>query len=86
MHLAAIVVAGIFVLASYVFLFKALNEIVELQHEINAKLPPARKFQPMFWWLGTCGKLRRLQEEVLPDSPRLRNSRRFRLFFFFSSF
>jgi hypothetical protein len=86
LHLATAIGAAVLVVAGYVFLFKALNEITDLQHEINAKLPPARKFQPLFWWFGTWGKLRELQEEVLPGSPRLKSSRRFRLLFFFFLF
>jgi hypothetical protein len=77
LHLAAIVVAGVFVVAAYVFLFKALNEHFELQHEINAKLPPDRKFEPLFWSFGTRLKFRDLQEEVLPDTQRLKTYRRF---------
>ena len=81
MHLAA-VVAAVLAVAGYVFLFKSLSEIFALQHEINAKLPPSRKFEPLFWWWGTREKLRELQKEVLPESPRLRRSRVFGLLFF----
>jgi len=81
-HLAAIVGAAVLAVAGYMFLFKALNEVIELQHEINAKLPPARKFEPLFWWFGTWQKLRGLQQEVLPDNQRLKRSLRFRLLFF----
>ncbi len=82
MHLAAIVVAVVLVVAAYVFLFKALNEHFELQHEINAKLPPNRKFEPLFWSFVTRRTFRELQKEVLPDSPRLKRSFVFRLLFF----
>jgi hypothetical protein len=36
----------------------------------NAKLPPAGKFEPLFWWLGSWEKSRLLPAELLPDSPR----------------
>jgi len=58
---------------------KSLNETFQIQYEINAKLPPDRKFEPVFWWFGTWEKFRPLQEELLPDSPRPRRLRRFRL-------
>lgn len=79
MHLVAIVVSVALLIAGYVFLFKSLNEQFQIQHEINAKLPPARKFEPMFWWFGTWEKFRQLQEELLPGSPRPQRFRRFRL-------
>ena len=81
-HLAAILVAAIVAVSAYVFLFKSLNEIFALQHEINAKLPLGRKFEPLFWSWGTREKLRRLQIELLPESQRLKRSRRFGLLFF----
>jgi len=71
----------------YVFFFKALNEHSELQQEINAKLPPDRKFEPLFWWFGSWLRFRELQEELLPDSQRLKRSRRCEVIgavFFFS--
>ena len=79
MHLAAIVVAVIFIIAGYVFIFKGLSEQGELQQEINANLPSDRKFEPLFWWFGTWLKLRDLQKEVLPESQRLKRFKKFNL-------
>ena len=79
MHLAAIVVAVALIVASYVFLFRSLNEHFQMQHEINAKLPPAGKFEPVFWWLGTRLRFRQLQKELMPDSPRPRKFRTFQM-------
>jgi len=86
LHLVAVVAAVVFVVAAYVSLFRSLNEVIGLQHEINAKLPTDRRFEPLFWWFGTWGKLRELQKEVLPGSDRLKRSRSFRLLFFFFLF
>jgi hypothetical protein len=79
LHLTAIVVAILLVIAGYVYIFKALNEHTELQQEINAKLPSGRKFEPLFWWFGTWLKLRDLQEELLPETQRLKRFHRFSL-------
>jgi hypothetical protein len=75
------VAVALFVIG-YVFLFKSIQENLDLQHEINAKLPPDRKFEPMLWSFGTWERFRELQREVLPNSQRLKRSRRFRLLFF----
>jgi hypothetical protein len=78
-HLAAIIISVALLLAGYVFFFKTLNEQFQMQHEINIKLPPTKKFEPIFWGFGTWDKFRQLQEEVLPDSPRPQRFRRYRL-------
>ena len=87
MHPAAIAIGAVLLVAGYVFFFKSLNEHFQMQHEINAMLTPARKFEPVFWWFGTWERFRQLQEEVLPDSVRPQRFRRFRLigFAFFMS-
>jgi hypothetical protein len=77
LHLSAIIAAVVLVVAAYACLFKSLSENLELQHEINAKLPPARKFEPLFWSFGTWEKFRELEKEVLPSSQRLKRARRF---------
>jgi hypothetical protein len=77
LHIAAIAVSAILLVLGYVFLFKSLNEQFELQHEINAMLPSERKFEPLFWGLGTRIRFRQLQKELLPDSPRYRRYRMF---------
>ncbi|MGA2376858.1 MAG: hypothetical protein ABSF72_15160 [Candidatus Sulfotelmatobacter sp.] len=82
MHLWAIIAAVVLIVIGYVFLFKALNEHFELQHEVNANLPPDRRFEPLFWWFGTWEKFRELQREVLPASQRLKRSRGFQVMFF----
>jgi polyferredoxin len=82
LHLAVIIAAVVLIVASYTCLFKSLNENFELQHEINAKLPPGRKFEPLFWWFGTRKKFRELQKELLPHNQRLKRSRRLGLLFF----
>ena len=76
-HIAAIAVAAVLLVAGYVCLFKSLSEQYELQHEINAMLPPERKFEPMFWTISTRHRFRQLQKEVLPSSARYRRYRMF---------
>ena len=77
LHVAAIAVSAVLLVSGYVFLFKSLNEQFKLQHEINAMLPPGRKFEPVFWTISTRHRFRQLQKEVLPNSPRYRRYRMF---------
>jgi hypothetical protein len=78
-HSAAIAIGVVLLVVGYIFFFKSLNEHFQMQHEINSMLAPARKFEPMFWSLGTWERFRQLQKEVLPDSIRPQRFRRFRL-------
>ena len=49
----------------------------ELQFEVNQRLPESQKFDPLFWAVGKRMRLRRLQESVLPESPRFGKAVRF---------
>jgi hypothetical protein len=79
LHLVAIVLSVVLFVAGYSFLFRSLDEHFQMQHEINAKLPPAGKFEPMFWGIGTRKRFRQLQKELLPDSHRLQKFHRFQV-------
>ena len=52
-------------------------QLLELQSEVNAMLPEAARFEPLFWSYFQIMKLRRLQREVLPQSARFERSKRF---------
>ena len=45
---------------------------IHLQHEINNKLPKDQQLDPIFWGPDERWKLKRLQRELLPNSPRPR--------------
>jgi hypothetical protein len=79
MHLAAIFVGALLVVAAYVFLFKSLSEQLHLEDEINARLPPDRKFKLIIRGMASWRKFRDLQKELLPDSPRPKRVRLFQL-------
>lgn len=79
MHVAAIAISVVVLIAGYVYIFESINEQLLMQHEINLKLPPEKQFEPRFWWYGTHREFRRLQRELLPESLRPRRLRRFRL-------
>ncbi len=59
MHPEAIFVGVVLWLSSCIFIFGSIREHLELQQEINAKLAPDGKFEPLFWWIGTREKFRR---------------------------
>jgi hypothetical protein len=77
MHTLAIVVGVVFFVAGQISLFLATYERMELQHDVNARLPLDENFEPMFWSFLTRRKFRALQRNVLPNSPRVRRARLF---------
>ena len=52
-------------------------QLLELQSEVNERLPQPDKFEPLFWSLGKRLQLRRLQRSLLPQSPRPGRAMRF---------
>jgi len=54
-------------------------QLLELQSEVNERLPQSDKFEPLFWSLGKRMQLRRLQRRLLPRSPRPGKAMRFGL-------
>jgi hypothetical protein len=52
-------------------------QLLELQSEVNERLPQPDKFEPLFWSLGKLMQLRRLQRSLLPQSPRVGKAMRF---------
>jgi hypothetical protein len=52
---------------------------LELQSEVNERLPQSGKFEPLFWSLGKRMQRRRLQRSLLPQSPRPAKAIRFAL-------
>src|SRR5579864_748978 len=77
MHTLIIVVGVVFFVLGQISFFLATYEHMELQHEINARMPVDEKFEPMFCSFLTRRKFRALQRDVLPNSPRLRRARLF---------
>jgi hypothetical protein len=86
MHIVAIVIAFAVCIAGYVYILKSIQEQLQIQHEINLKLPPDQQFEPSFWGYGTNERFRQLQRELLPDSSRPRRLRKFRLIGFAALF
>jgi hypothetical protein len=52
-------------------------QLLELQSEINERLPQRDKFEPLFWSLPQLTQLRSLQRSLLPRSPRIGKAVRF---------
>jgi hypothetical protein len=61
-------------------------QLLELQSEVNERLPQSDKFEPLFWSLGKRMQLRRLQRSLLPHSPRPGRAIRFGIIGAFSFF
>jgi hypothetical protein len=65
------IVVGIVVSASGIACVLFANyQYMELQFELNERLPEDQKFEPLFWTLGTRQRFRQLQKKVLPGSTR----------------
>ena len=77
MHMVAIAVSIALCVTGYICILKSISEQLQIQHEINLKLPPDKKFEPTFWGYATLRRFRDLQKELMPDSPRPRRLRRF---------
>jgi len=69
MRILSIVVGVVFFVLGQISFFLATYELMELQHEVNARLPLGEKLEPIFWSILARGKLRALQS-VLPNSPK----------------
>jgi hypothetical protein len=52
-------------------------QLLELQCEVNERLPHPDKFEPQFWSLPQLTQLRRLQQNLLPHSLRPAKAIRF---------
>jgi hypothetical protein len=66
----AITLAAILATGGVVCLYRASQQVWELQLELNDQLPREQKFEPHVWTPLTYLRLRRLQKKVLPKSPR----------------
>lgn len=87
MYIVAIVVGAALMATGVGHGIASSLQFLELQSEVNDRLPESDKFEPLFWSFGTRMQLRRLQRSLLPDSPRPRKAVRFAvigacLFFF----
>jgi hypothetical protein len=77
MHTVSIVIGVVLFVSAQISAFLATYELMELQHEVNERLPADERFEPLFWSFATRRKLRMLQRSVLPNSPRVRRARLF---------
>lgn len=69
---------GAVLMAAGIGHFIASNlQLLELQSEVSERLPQSEKFEPLFWSFPRLMQLRRLQRNLLPQSPRISNARRF---------
>jgi hypothetical protein len=78
MRTLAIAVGVAFFVLGQTSFFLATYEHMELQHEVNARLPLDEKFEPIFWSFLTRRRFRALQMRVLPSSPRVARARLFK--------
>ena len=70
MYIVAIVVGAALMATGIGHFIASSLQWLELQSEVNERLPQSDKFEPLFWSLGKRMQLRRLQRSFLPQSPR----------------
>jgi hypothetical protein len=76
-HTVAIVIGAALMATGVGHLIASSLQLLELQSEVNDRLPQPEKFAPLFWSLPQLMQLRRLQRSLLPQSPRSRKAVRF---------
>jgi hypothetical protein len=69
-YIVAIVVGAALMATGIGHFIASSLQWLELQSEVNERLPQSDKFEPLFWSLGKRMQLRRLQRSLLPQSPR----------------
>jgi hypothetical protein len=79
MHIIAILLSGALYVSALVCVLSGISQNLELQAEVNAKLPQNEQFKPLSWGFTTWQKFRQLQERVLPNSPRPKKIRRYKI-------
>src|SRR5215469_6503360 len=73
MHWVIGIAAAVLIISGYTFFFTGLSRQLQLQHDLNLKLPASQKFEPLFWTFGRWQEFRKLEAVHLPGSNRLRN-------------
>jgi hypothetical protein len=76
-HLVSVVIGATLMAAGIGYLVASNLQLLELQSEVNAALPQADKFEPLFWSYFRIMQLRRLQRKLLPQNSRIEKSKRF---------
>jgi hypothetical protein len=69
-YIVAIVIGAALMAVGVGHLIASTLQLLELQSEVNERLPQSDKFEPLFWTLGKRMQLRSLQKSLLPQSPR----------------
>jgi len=75
-HTVAIVFSAALMATGVGHLIASTLQLLELQSEVNDRLPQSEKFEPLFWSLPQLTQLGRLQRSLLPQSPRIRKAGR----------
>jgi hypothetical protein len=76
-HTVAIAIGAALMATGICHLIASSLQLLELQSEVNEQLPQPDRFEPLFWSLPQLLQLRRLQQSLLPQSPRIAKARRF---------
>ena len=76
-HLVSIVTGATLMATGIGYLVASNLQLLELQSEVNAELPQADKFEPLFWSYFRIMQRRRLQRKLLPQNSRFEKSKRF---------
>ena len=77
MYTVAIVIGATLMATGIGHLIASGLQLLELQSEVNQRLPQSEKFESLFWTLGKRMQLRSLQKSLLPESARYGKAVRF---------
>ena len=86
-HVITIVFGAGLLLVGVGCVIAANQQLVELQFEVNQRLPKQEQFEPLGWTIFTRMRLREIQKKLLPQSTRFQTHWRYAaigIFAFFS--
>ena len=68
------------------FMLGSNQQLVELQFEVNQRLPKQEQFEPLGWTVFTRRRLRERQKKLLPESGRFKTHWRYAVMGFLAFF
>jgi|ERR1035437_1584608 hypothetical protein len=76
-HVLTVVVAAVLMFVGVGCLIASSQQLVELQFEVNQRLPKQEQFEPLGWTIFSRMRLRELQKKLLPQSARFKTCWRY---------
>ena len=76
-HVLTIVVGAVLMFVGVGCLIASNQQLLELQFEVNQRLPKQEQIEPLGWTIFTRMRLRELQKKLLPQSTRFQTHWRY---------